>query len=114
MVEEIKTSDFYFKIANGTSFVKFWGDFCGPCKSYAVNFSSFAKNNPNVNCYSVNAIEELEITDKFKISRIPVTIIFKDGVEIRRLDGIQTPAQLESNILWKIYDGKKPYIYIRK
>ena len=98
MVEEIKTSDFDSKISSGTSFVKFWGEFCGPCKSYATIFHSFAKENPNVNCYSVNAFEELEITDRFKVSRIPVTIVFKDGIEIKRLDGVQTTEQLKKSI----------------
>ena len=97
MVPEITTSEFDSKISQGTCAVKFWSEFCGPCKNYANTFHEFAKNNQDVKCFSVDAINEPELSVKFKVRRVPLTIIFKNGEEYKRLEGVQTISQLEGN-----------------
>jgi thioredoxin-like negative regulator of GroEL len=98
MVENIVTSNFRDKISTGVSVIKFSSQYCGPCRGYAPIFHTFADNNKDVKCYAVDAIEESSISQLFGIQRVPLTIIFKDGKEMSRFEGVQTAAQLENQV----------------
>lgn len=98
MVPELTKEDFDSSIETDVCVVKFWSEFCGPCKGYAGIFSVFASRNSKVKCFSVDAIEEFTISSKFNVKRVPLTIIFKDGKEVKRIDGVKTVDQLNEEV----------------
>ena len=98
LVPEIKSVEFNSKTSSGVCVIKFWSEFCGPCKNYANTFNEFANDNRNVHCFSVDAINEPELATKFSVRRVPLTIVLKDGQEVNRMEGVQNVAQLERSI----------------
>lgn len=97
-VESLNTKKFQDKISSGLSLVKFTSQYCGPCKSYSPIFDSFAEQNKDIKCYTVDALEEHEISIKLDIKSVPVTILFKDGKEVKRVNGKQSLDQLSQLI----------------
>lgn len=95
MVKELKDDTFSEAIKTGVSFVKITSPFCGPCKTYAPIFDKFAQDNSDVKCFTINGMEEVNTSIKYGIRNVPVTIIFKDGIEVKRLNGSQTQESLE-------------------
>ena len=97
-VYRVTDLDFNAAVSNGTCVVKFWSEFCGPCKVYSEIFDEFAKKHIDIKCYSVDAIREQFLSSRFKISRVPMTIIYKNGIEMRRFNGVKSIEQLEKEI----------------
>ena len=62
--------------------VKFWANWCGPCKAYAPTFEQFAAENPDIKCYSVDCEKLTNVAAEFGIMSIPCTIVFKDGKDL--------------------------------
>jgi thioredoxin 1 len=91
---ELNTLNFQDNIEDGISLVKFKASWCGPCKRYAPMFDSFAEENPDVKCFSVDAETEQELCTEFDVSSIPVTLLFKDGELKQTKNGILTKDQL--------------------
>lgn len=78
----------------GYALVKFWASWCGPCKRYAPIFDKFAEENPDIKCFSVDAEAEQNICEEYKISSIPVTLVFKGGEFQKQMSGILTEEKL--------------------
>ncbi len=98
-IEELRFANFHEKIANGTTIVKFWSQYCGPCKAYSTNFESFAEKHSEIHCYSVDGLNETEIVRALGIRAVPITIIFDKGKEVKRFGGVKTVEQIETELL---------------
>lgn len=97
-MKNLTTFDFQDNVEDGISLVKFWASFCGPCKRYAPTFDSFAEENPDIKCFSVDAEAEQDLCSEFNVSSIPVTLLFKDGELRETKNGILTKDQLNELI----------------
>ena len=75
--------------------VKFWANWCGPCKTFAPTFEQFANENPNIKCYSVDCEMMTDVVAELGIMSIPCTIVFKDGKELMRKQGKLTIQELK-------------------
>jgi thioredoxin 1 len=95
---DLTSIDFQDNIEDGISLVKFWASWCGPCKRYAPIFDSFAEENPDIKCFSVDAESEQDLCTEFDVSSIPVTLLFKHGEHITTKNGILTKDQLSELI----------------
>lgn len=93
-MKNLTTLDFQDNIEDGISLVKFWASWCGPCKRYAPTFDSFARENQDIKCFSVDAETEQDLCSEFDVSSIPVTLLFKDGLLKQTKNGILTKDQL--------------------
>jgi thioredoxin 1 len=74
--------------------LKFYGEWCAPCKMLSGMLKSIDLGVP---------VEEIDIDDNIELSMkngvrgVPTMVLLNDdGVEIRRLTGLPTKAQLES------------------
>lgn len=88
------TADFYENISDGKCLVKFYANWCGPCKAYTPTFDEFAKENEAIKCFSLDCEQSPEISDDFDVKSIPVTILFVNGEEISRKTGKLSKEQL--------------------
>lgn len=79
---------------DGYALVKFWASWCGPCKRYAPTFDKFAEENPEVNCFSIDAEKEQGLCEEYSVSSIPVTLVFKNGELKDKVSGILTAEKL--------------------
>lgn len=93
---KLDSTNFYDSVSQGDCLVKFYANWCGPCKAYAPTFEEFAKENDNVKCFSVDCENAAEIVDDFDVKSIPVTIFFSNGSEVSRKPGKLSKEQLKS------------------
>lgn len=60
--------------------VKFQADWCKPCQAYTPVYEAFAKENENIDFYSVDVDEESELAQVFGVKSVPTTIFIpKEG-----------------------------------
>ena len=68
--------------------VDFWAPWCGPCKMMAPNFTAAAEHFPLKAVFAkVNTEDEQNLGARFGIRSIPTLIVFKNGIERKRVSG---------------------------
>ena len=79
--------------------VDFWAPWCGPCKMFAPIFNEVAKKYP-LKAVFAKVDTELEQTlgSKYHIMSIPTLVVFKNGVEVKRVSGALDPLRLSTLI----------------
>lgn len=79
--------------------LKFYADWCGPCKQLEKNIGKFKESHPEINVISINVDENDELVEKYSIRNVPVLIKLVDDVEVSRNAGLLTIQGLEKFIL---------------
>lgn len=60
--------------------LKFWADWCGPCKGFAPVVDQLEVENPGITFGSVNVDTETNLTSTFGITSIPALVFLgKEG-----------------------------------
>jgi thioredoxin 2 len=79
--------------------VDFWAPWCGPCKMFAPIYNEVSQKYPLKALFTkVNTEAEQNLGAKFGIRSIPTLIIYKNGVEVKRISGALDPLRL-SNLI---------------
>ena len=87
--DSLDAAEFKEKIADGVVLVDFWAPWCGPCKAQNPILEDVAKQVKDfASVKKVNVDEQSDLAQKFGISSIPTLIIFKDGEERKRFQGL--------------------------
>ena len=98
LVSHVTTSEFrkILRLSDKPVIVDFWASWCGPCQMYGPEFEKASLLNPDVVFLKVNTESEQELSNEFGIRGIPLTIIFKNGKEVRRQSGAMQASQVMS------------------
>ncbi len=83
---------------NGTVFVDFFAEWCGPCKMLAPVVEALAAENPDVKFIKVDIDENPEIAQQYGIMSIPTLITFKNGDLAAQSVGFQPKNALQGLI----------------
>lgn len=76
--------------------VKFYAEWCGPCKSFKPTFEEVEKDNSSkAKFYSVNVDNESNITAKYAIQSLPTVLILQKGKLVKKLGGDETKLRAE-------------------
>ncbi|WP_317382097.1 thioredoxin [Megasphaera stantonii] len=80
--------------AQGIVLVDFWAAWCGPCRMLSPVVDEIAAETPHVKVGKINVDEQRELAGQFRIESIPTLIVFKDGLAVHRLVGVQPKEQI--------------------
>lgn len=98
---ELDESNFDHVIVNSDIpvIVDFWAPWCGPCKMFAPIYNEVSQKYPLKALFTkVNTETEQNLGAKFGIRSIPTLVIYKNGVEVKRVSGALDPLRL-SNLI---------------
>ena len=96
-IETLTDSTFDEEVAGSSEpvLVDFWAEWCGPCKMIAPVLEEIAGEHPGkIRIVKLNVDDAPDVARKYQVMSIPTLIVFKDGVEVNRLDGARGKAQL--------------------
>lgn len=71
---------------------KFSAQWCGPCQHLAMNMKG---EDFGVPVTEVDIDDQLELAAKHGIRSVPTLILFKDGVEVARKNGVMSAKQIQ-------------------
>jgi thioredoxin 1 len=106
-VKNISEIDFEDEVLNdsGIVIVKFYGNWCGPCKMLA----SILDQMPNINGLRVVGMDvdrNMTIAKQFGVMAVPTMVVFKDGSEVEKITGFRNQAQLQEIFQKYLLSGK--------
>ena len=76
--------------------VDFWAVWCGPCKMLSPVVDQIAEETQGVKFGKLNIDDEMDIAEKYGIMSIPTLMLFKNGVPVNQLVGVQPKANIEN------------------
>jgi thioredoxin 1 len=87
---KVNNIDTYLKtLQNKYTVLKFYADWCGPCKKITPLFNEMAVKFPTVNFKTINVDESSDISDLYKVEALPTFIILENENEVYRIVGIE-------------------------
>ena len=91
--------DFENSIKSGVSLIDFNAPWCGPCRAQEPIIKQLLEDfSGRATIAEMNVDENQEIAAKLGIQSIPTMAVFKDGIEVKRLVGLQTAQALTKAI----------------
>lgn len=91
----LSTEEFNKIISNGPAIVDFWATWCGPCKMLGPVIEQLSDDlDGKIPVCKLDVDECRETATKYSVMSIPTVIYFKNGVEVKRLVGVQTKDKL--------------------
>ena len=96
---KLTVENFDETINSGRVLVDFWADWCMPCKMLAPIIEELAAELAGeVVVAKLDTEQVFEIAERYGVMSIPTVILFKDGLEMTRLVGVQ-PKEAYLNAL---------------
>ncbi|PIF02384.1 MAG: thioredoxin [Draconibacterium sp.] len=86
----LNTKNFKLAMKKEVILVDFWAPWCGPCKIIAPVLNDIAESQDNFTIGKVNVDENQLLAKKNKVRSIPTLIIYKNGVEAKRIVGVKS------------------------
>lgn len=95
MLKEVQTVEFNELVGEGVVLADFFSTTCGPCKmlSFVLNDVEKALGD-KVKILKVDFDKNKDLTEKYAVKGYPTIIILKDGVEVKRMTGLQQKPAL--------------------
>lgn len=104
----INKSNFENEVINADKpvLLDFYADWCGPCKMLSPVLSEIADEYADVlKVAKVNVDDEPELAMKFKVSSIPMLVLFKDGRTVSTSVGYRPKDEILNEL--KLYKNQR-------
>ena len=90
MLKEIAAAEFEELALKGVVLVDFFSTTCGPCKMLSFVLNDVDKVlGDKVTILKVDFDKNKDLTEKYAVKGYPTLIVLKDGVEVKRMQGLQ-------------------------
>ena len=77
----------------------FYADWCGPCKMLAPVLHEIAEDSTGaLQVGKVNVDEQMELAMRFRVSSIPMLVVFKDGKAVAKSVGYRPKAEIAAMV----------------
>lgn len=90
---DLKTFEEKVKKSKTAVLVDFFATWCGPCQAMSPIIDELA-DEKEYEVYKVDVDENNDLASSYEIASIPTVVIFKDGKEVNRLQGLQNKENL--------------------
>ena len=95
MLKEVQTVEFNELVQEGVVLADFFSTTCGPCKMLSFVLNDVEKVlGDKVKLLKVDFDKNKDLTEKYEVKGYPTIIILKDGVEVKRMTGLQQKPAL--------------------
>lgn len=74
--------------------VDFWAAWCGPCKMLSPIVDQIAGERSDIKVGKVNVDEESALAMEYKVVSIPMLLLFKNGVPVKKSVGYVPKEQV--------------------
>ena len=98
-VQKLNQNNFNNAIANGTTLVDFYADWCGPCRMVSPIVDEIAEERSDITVGKVNVDDENALAMKYGVMSIPMLIVFQDGKEKTRIVGARPKAAILAELV---------------
>lgn len=79
--------------------VDFWAEWCGPCKAIAPALEEIAgEQEESLIVGKLNVDDHPDIAQEYGVMSIPTMIVFKEGVEKKRLVGARSKDAIQAEL----------------
>lgn len=93
MIKKISSENFITTISiKDTVIIVFGAEWCGPCKTLYPLLESILEAGNNV--FKIDADESKNIFKEYNVKNLPTIIIFKNGIEYKRIVGLTTKDKI--------------------
>lgn len=97
MLKQIAPEELDSVTASGVVLLDFWQQSCPPCRMLEPRLEAFARRHRGeLAAYRIDIDKDPETPRRFGIMSIPTLILFADGRELERLDGLIRDPDLEA------------------
>ncbi len=94
-IVELNDNNFKKEITNGVVLVDFWADWCVPCKVMIPTLNEVATHYGERAKVAKLEVEKFrQMSNVYNIRALPTLILFKDGKEIERFQGVKSSRYL--------------------
>jgi thioredoxin 1 len=90
-------------LSEGITFVDFWAEWCGPCRSFAPIFEKASEDHPEITFGKVDTEAEQQLAQMANITSIPTLMIFRDGILLFNQPGA-LPAPALQDLIGKVQE----------
>ena len=89
----------------GVVVVKFYGNWCGPCKMIAGILDQMP-NMPGLKVVSMDVDTNIALAKQFGVMAVPTLLVFKNGAEVDKITGFRNQSQLNEIFQKYLLSGK--------
>lgn len=79
--------------------LKFYADWCEPCKTYAPIVDSVFFSRPDISLRSINVDQDPKTAFEYGVSAIPFIVLLKGDTVVGKINGVQTMQTLKSKVI---------------
>jgi thioredoxin len=78
--------------------VDFWAPWCGPCRMVAPILEEMAAEREDLRIVKLNTDDNQETAIQYQVLAIPTMILFRNGQEVKRIQGALPKRKIESEL----------------